>query len=205
MTSLREHQKRSKRTRLFENAVALFREKGYDDVTVAEICQASGVAKGTFFNYYPTKDHVLAEYHGRMTDWVLDQVTHQHFDTCESAILAYVHSFADWGEGDPRLVGILVRRIFADAIMFAADQRMIQRTLPWFNAQIALGVERGELKPDLDRNTMVGMISAVLSSVGNAWALSGGFDARAEAVRRMKFVFDAARVDPRPPDAEEAP
>jgi hypothetical protein len=41
------------------------------------------------------------------------------------------------------------------------------------------------------------MIVAVLSSVGNAWALSGGFDGRAEAVRRMKFVFDAARMKPR--------
>jgi len=203
MTSLREHQKQKTRARLFDGAITLFKERGYDGVTVAEICKAAGVAKGTFFNYYPTKDHVLAEYHGRMSDWVLDQVIDEDFDSCEAAILAYVNSFADWGESDPRLTEILIRRIFADAIMFEADQRMIRRTLPWFERHIERGMESGELKPDLDRSTMVGMIAAVLSSVGNAWALSGGFDGRAEAVRRMKFVFDAARVGPRASEVTE--
>ena len=187
MTSLREIQKRETKARLYETAIAQFRERGYGDVSVAEITEASGVAKGTFFNYY----------HGRMTDWVLDQVATLEFERCEEAILAYVHRFADWGEKDPRMAEILVRRIFADSIMFEADQRMIRRTLPWFERQIELGIQRGELKPDIDRKTLIGMITAVLSSVGNAWALSGGFDVRAEAVRRMTFVFDAARVEAR--------
>ena len=40
-------------------SLRLFREKGYEDTTVAEITQAAGVAKGTFFNYFPTKEDVL--------------------------------------------------------------------------------------------------------------------------------------------------
>lgn len=197
MASLREIRKRDRRERIYETAIRLFRERGYQDVSVAEITEASGVAKGTFFNYYPTKDHVLAEHHGRMTDAIMDRVLSQEFETCEQAILAYVHEFADWGEEDPRLIGIIVRRIFADAIMFESDQRMVSRQLPWFQKQIELGIQRGEIKPDVDRGAFVGMIAAVLSSVGNAWALSGGFDGRAEAVRRMRFVFDAARANPR--------
>ncbi len=194
MTSLREHQKRDTRARLYETALGLFRERGYDDVTVAEIAEAAGVAKGTFFNYYPTKDHLLADYHGRMTDGVMEQVEAEEFASCEEAVLAYVHRFADWGENDPRMVEMVVRRIFTDPVMYEADQHMIRRTLPWFEHQIELGVERGEIKPDVDRGAFVGMIAAVLSSVGNAWALNGGFDGRAELVRRMRFVFDAARV-----------
>lgn len=197
MTSLRETQKRDTKARLFKTALALFRERGYEHVSVAEVTEACGVAKGTFYNYYPTKDHLLADYHGRMTDWVLDQVIDREFESCEQAILEYVHRFADWGESDPRMVETVVRRIFADAIMFESDQRMVRRVVPWFERQIELGVQRGEIKPDVDRGAFVGMIAAVLSSVGNAWALRGGFDGRAEAVRRMKFVFDAARVEPR--------
>lgn len=199
MTSLREIQKREKRILLYETAIGLFRDRGYDEVSVEEITDAAGVAKGTFFNYYPTKDHLLAEYHGRMTRRLLEQVEEQEFGGCEEAILEYVHRFADWGEGDPRLVEIVVRRIFANPVMFESDQRMVGRVLEWFERQVGLGVASGELKPDVDRGALIGMIAAVLSSVGNAWALTDtdGFDGRAEAVRRMRFVFDAARANPR--------
>lgn len=40
-------------------AIALFREKGFDRTTVQEITSAAHVAKGTFFNYFPTKDSIM--------------------------------------------------------------------------------------------------------------------------------------------------
>ncbi len=51
---------------------------------------------------------------------------------------------------------MVVRRIFADAIMFESDQRLIRRTLPCFERQIELGVKRGEIKPDVDRGPSSG-------------------------------------------------
>jgi AcrR family transcriptional regulator len=57
--SRREANKRSKRQRLLHASLRLFREKGFENTTVAEITAAAGVAKGTFFNYFPTKEDVL--------------------------------------------------------------------------------------------------------------------------------------------------
>lgn len=59
MLSRRESNKHSKRQRLLTESLRLFREKGYEQTTVAEITEAAGVAKGTFFNYFPTKEDVL--------------------------------------------------------------------------------------------------------------------------------------------------
>lgn len=56
---LRERKKQATAERLYRTALALFRERGYDATTVEEIAQAAEVAKGTFFNYFPTKDAVL--------------------------------------------------------------------------------------------------------------------------------------------------
>ncbi len=55
----RELKKREKRERLLKASLALFRERGYEQTRVADITRAAGVAKGTFFNYFPTKERVL--------------------------------------------------------------------------------------------------------------------------------------------------
>jgi AcrR family transcriptional regulator len=37
----------------------LIAERGFPNVTVEDITEAADVGKGTFFNYFATKDHVL--------------------------------------------------------------------------------------------------------------------------------------------------
>lgn len=51
--------KQERRDRLYDAALNLFRQQGYEQTTVDQIVRAAGVAKGTFFNYFPTKDAIL--------------------------------------------------------------------------------------------------------------------------------------------------
>jgi AcrR family transcriptional regulator len=44
---------------IIKHAIALFKQKGYENVTVEEITETCGIAKGTFFNYFPKKKHIL--------------------------------------------------------------------------------------------------------------------------------------------------
>ncbi len=57
--SRRERKKDETRTRIFRAAVALFREKGFEETTIDDITERADVAKGTFFNYFPRKESVL--------------------------------------------------------------------------------------------------------------------------------------------------
>lgn len=47
------------RERLFRAALKLFAEKGIAETTVEDITNAADVGKGTFFNYFPSKEHIL--------------------------------------------------------------------------------------------------------------------------------------------------
>jgi AcrR family transcriptional regulator len=47
------------RERLFRAALDLFAQHGFADTTVEDITNAADVGKGTFFNYFPSKDHIL--------------------------------------------------------------------------------------------------------------------------------------------------
>ncbi|MGN6251209.1 MAG: TetR/AcrR family transcriptional regulator [Marmoricola sp.] len=47
------------RQRLQHAAMTLFRERGYDAVTVAEIAAAAGLTRRTFFNHFPDKREIF--------------------------------------------------------------------------------------------------------------------------------------------------
>jgi AcrR family transcriptional regulator len=56
----RERKAAQTRLKLFRCALQLFAESGFQNVTVEDITEAADVGKGTFFNYFASKDHVLS-------------------------------------------------------------------------------------------------------------------------------------------------
>jgi AcrR family transcriptional regulator len=68
--SRRERKKRETRKRLMEAALGLFHERGYDATTVRQIAETADVAKGTFFNYFETKEAILPA----LAEWQLQQL-----------------------------------------------------------------------------------------------------------------------------------
>src|SRR5271165_5407580 len=55
----RQRRSTETRERLFRAALRLFAEKGFAETTVEDVTNAADVGKGTFFNYFPSKDHIL--------------------------------------------------------------------------------------------------------------------------------------------------
>ena len=51
----------SAREEISKIAVNLFREKGYDRVTIADIAAAARISKGTFYQYFQNKEELFAE------------------------------------------------------------------------------------------------------------------------------------------------
>lgn len=67
----REEKKRETRCRIIEAAKRLFSEQGYESTTVAQITDAAGVAKGTFFNYFENKDDIMCNLQER---WAVEEI-----------------------------------------------------------------------------------------------------------------------------------
>lgn len=49
------------RQRLQDEAIRLFSDRGFDNVTVAEVAAAAGVSHMTFFRHFPTKESVVLD------------------------------------------------------------------------------------------------------------------------------------------------
>jgi AcrR family transcriptional regulator len=56
---LRERKKQQTRQLIFDVAQRLFRERGFNGVTVAEVARAADLSEVTVFNYFPTKEDLF--------------------------------------------------------------------------------------------------------------------------------------------------
>ena len=50
------------KNRIVQVALALFKEKGYQNVCVEEICQKVGITRSTFYYYFKKKEEIFDEY-----------------------------------------------------------------------------------------------------------------------------------------------
>jgi AcrR family transcriptional regulator len=67
ITNLRDRKREQNRIATVQAAWTLFIERGYDHVTVSDICQAADIAPRTFHRYFAGKEDVVAEPVRQMT------------------------------------------------------------------------------------------------------------------------------------------
>ena len=59
MPGLRERKKQQTRDAIIREALRLFRKRGFDETTIADIAHAADIAPRTFFSYFETKEAVV--------------------------------------------------------------------------------------------------------------------------------------------------
>jgi AcrR family transcriptional regulator len=71
---LRERKKLITRQALIDTAEELFAERGFDNVTVAEIADAVNIATKTVFVYFPAKEDLVFHGENEMRDLLVDHI-----------------------------------------------------------------------------------------------------------------------------------
>jgi AcrR family transcriptional regulator len=94
---LRIRRKQNTKNEIASVAFSLFRQHGYDRVSIEMISAAAGISRATFFNYFPQKDLLLnelaairaerikakfAEYRNSGRDFTLDSLRNLLLDMC---------------------------------------------------------------------------------------------------------------------------
>jgi AcrR family transcriptional regulator len=87
IADLRERNRIDNRAATVDAAFALFADRGYCHVTVADICHAAGIGRRTFFRYFATKDDVLTEPAREMTARAAAVITSAPADMAEPLVL----------------------------------------------------------------------------------------------------------------------
>jgi AcrR family transcriptional regulator len=65
-----------KKERIYRTAIRLFGEYGYDGLSIDQLCREAGISKGSFFQYFPSKSHLLEFalliFDNYLAQWVAD-------------------------------------------------------------------------------------------------------------------------------------
>ena len=187
----RERGKAERRRRLFDTAMRLYVERGFDAVTVEQITEVADVAKGTFFNYYPTKTHVLLEYHGRIATEALAAGGRLQGGSARGLFGRYLKKMAAIARREGPAFDLLVRQVLAQPQLSAADEGTAPSILDLYVRFLRTGIATGELRPDLDLHLTSLVIGDVWTGTILEWVFLGhSFPLQRRLLRKLDLLFD---------------
>jgi TetR/AcrR family fatty acid metabolism transcriptional regulator len=170
-------QRNDKRGRILDAAVKVFAERGYFSSTVAEIARAAGVADGTIYLYFKSKDDLLFElFDEKMTQLIADAKSALAEERDAPARLKrFIRLHFALVEKNPDLASVLVVELRQSAqLLKAADrQKLGAAYLELIGQVVREGQECGELDASVSPGTAKRAIFGALDELALGWLLSG--------------------------------
>ena len=180
-----------------DTAIELFKEKGYENTTVTDICKTSGITKGTFYYHFPNKDEITREFYEQI---------YQDFQDVFFDIMI----IPDAKEQLWKVYEFSIDRTIAltPQVLYALLMSDIQRGFDFFtpygsisnntnrSKQLKLQIEivkrgqsLGQIKEG-DAEMMVRTYISALMGIAIAWGRSNGaFDEKAELKKAFDIIF----------------
>lgn len=185
------------RERLFRAALGLFAQKGFAETTVEDITNAADVGKGTFFNYFPSKDHILIAFSDMQIAKLQDFVKEAR--QSQESMLGFlrkmsVKMIAEPGRS-PDVVRALLQANLSRSSVRGAMRQNYLRGHGLLSELMQLGQERGELRRDIPAGELAHVFRQTLLGTVLVWSVFGdaSLPERIEAALRVLWTGVAPR------------
>jgi len=162
------------RERLVRSAFLLFAERGFSATTVEDITNLADVGKGTFFNYFPSKEHIFAAH----VEGQMEKIRRLVAEKCHSAEpadeLLYrlaVSLTGDAGSSPAMLHSILVA-VFSNESVRGIMAAGLEKGRAALEELFVVRRQRGEIRDDVAAGEIaLGFQRALLGTVV-LWSLA---------------------------------
>lgn len=191
------------RERLFHAALDLFARKGFAETTVEDITNAADVGKGTFFNYFPSKEHIFlafAEMQLERLRLAVEEARHTR-----EPMIKFVRSLTARltmePARNPELIRVSLQAFLSDSEVRHAMQNLHARILELHTQMVQIGQERGEIRNDLPASAIALVFRQLIFGTLLIWSLYGdeSLESRLEAAFEVLWKGLTPRNLPEPP------
>jgi len=160
-----------RKSQIYRTALRLFAEYGYDGLAVDRLCREAGISKGSFFQYFETKSHllefVLLAFDRRVAEWVRE-IRAQETATLARERLASLFRAATAADGLDdterefyhfatealRHSGVIIEGVDLQSHLRGFVREVVER-----------GIQTGELRDDLPPDYLATIIGDLLHQV----------------------------------------
>jgi AcrR family transcriptional regulator len=157
------------RTLIVQRAAEVFSRQGYFGTSLADIMQATGLEKGGIYNHFSGKEQIALAAFDYAFELLSERIRTLAADSSNAVdrLQAFVAAFASQVE-NPIFTGgcyVMNTAIEADDAHPALRERAhtaIQRWLALLHDMVADGIARGEIRPEVDPDTVATMLVAAL-------------------------------------------
>ncbi len=170
----RERRRTETRERIIRHALRLFAEHGVTATTVEDITNAADVGKGTFFNYFPSKEHILAHLcqlqMGKIEE-LISQAIHST-ESLDRVLYQLAATITEEFGGHPAMVqGVLVPSLCSETMrQQMADE--FERDRFRLAELMAARQERREIREDLAPNDLALQFQQAVFGTTVLWSLN---------------------------------
>ncbi len=178
--SRRERKKLETRGRIFDAALTLFAERGYDAVKVEDIAARADVANATFFLHFPTKASLIGAFNDQVSAKIAERLEGFDLPAVDKLELLRALVLDEWSRH-----GALLRRIVEEATGEGAALIEASASLAALIAGIvAEGQRRGELEAEFDAEIVANCLVSSWRASMLQWAATGDADEARRANRQ---------------------
>jgi len=161
------------RERLFRAALDQFAKNGFAETTIEDITNAADVGKGTFFNYFPSKEHILVAF-GQMQIAKLEDAVRSGRESRQpmreflSALSARM--IAEPGRS-PDIMRALLQANLSSAAVRGAVRENYLRGHALLTELMELGQQRGEIRRDIPAADLGHIFRQVVLGTALIWSV----------------------------------
>ena len=169
----RERHRAETRERLYQSALTLFAERGFMRTTVEDITEKADVGKGTFFNYFPTKEHILAEFGGAYLvalENALEEARAGKMSVLDVIKELVIIKIRHINENDALIRAIYSAHASCESVRLQLQERVTvcRRVMAEI---VKIGQERGELRTDISPVELARSSQMTFMGVTMGWAI----------------------------------
>lgn len=180
---LRAERKKELKEQIFLQAIQLFKEKGYEAVTVQEIVSVCGIAKGTFFNYFSRKDDILLYLGTSQLEKLTKQLNHYHYiENPKELILVLLGDLLKRLTEHSELMKLVVMEIMKSSYLVENEYNSIQKLQKSIESIVEQAKINGTLQSEHETPIIASSIISTYFQTLLSWSLQHSEEKDIEAL-----------------------
>ena len=188
--SRRERKKGRTRSEIYTAAMTLFLKRGFDAVTIDDICRAADVARATFFLHFPAKEALLVEYGDRANQDLAGAIREFHGSATATLKMA-LRTLAERAARHPEVVRMVVREVIARPRVFREHDERTADLIHLLAAVIRRGQAAGEFRKRVEPTVAALVACAAWFALIYAWERQGGrIDIEAAVAETLEVILN---------------